>query len=172
MKSPDLRAAVLGEWIEKAEGDFAVAAYIVKGRDRSMAPAVCFHSQQAVEKYLKAILVFRGIAFPKSHEIGKLLALMAAADRPVLSQSAQDRLTDYATVFRYPGQYEPITLTEAAERLPWPAASEPTRGRYSPRRLHFERRSDFGNQQTRRAMASSGRAAASTRTRHRANSNL
>jgi len=97
----------------KAEEDLAVAAHILDSREQMMAPAACFHAQQSVEKYLKAILVLRGIAFPKTHEIKKLLALMSPSDRPALSGSEEDRLTDYATVFRYPGEYEPITLVEA-----------------------------------------------------------
>jgi hypothetical protein len=33
--------------------------------------------------------------------------------RPVLTQAELDRLTDYATVTRYPGDYASISLTEA-----------------------------------------------------------
>ncbi len=61
------------EWVEKAEGDFAVA-----GREPAApAPvfdAVCFHAQQCVEKYLKALLQDRGIDFPRTHDLVALAA--------------------------------------------------------------------------------------------------
>ena len=36
---------------------------------------IAFHCQQAVEKYLKALLVRRQVEFPKTHDIAKLLVL-------------------------------------------------------------------------------------------------
>ncbi len=33
------------------------------------------------------------------------------------NDEAQDRLTEYGTVTRYPGNYEPITLDEAREAV-------------------------------------------------------
>jgi HEPN domain-containing protein len=74
---------------------------------------VCFHAQQVVEKYLKALLVLKDINFPKTHSIEELVALVPTADRPEVSEAEQDRLTDYATVTRYPGSYDPIPLAEA-----------------------------------------------------------
>ena len=56
------------EWIEKAEGDIAVAR-------REMATAepvyhvVCFLAQQCGEKYLKAFLEERCIPFTKTHDL-------------------------------------------------------------------------------------------------------
>ena len=41
------------------------------------------------------------------------MGLVPAADRPVMSADDQARLTDYATVMRYPGDYETVSLTEA-----------------------------------------------------------
>ncbi len=34
-----------------------------------------------------------------------------------LDDAQQEKLTDYATVSRYPGDYEPISLTEAREAV-------------------------------------------------------
>jgi len=41
---------------------------------------VGFHCQQAVEKYLKVLLTFYQIEFPKTHEIERLLALVSGAN--------------------------------------------------------------------------------------------
>jgi HEPN domain-containing protein len=44
------------EWIEKAEGDFATASREMRARKFPNYDAACFHSQQCVEKYFKALL--------------------------------------------------------------------------------------------------------------------
>ena len=62
-----------------------------------------WHAQQAAEKSIKAVLVNRGIAFPKIHIIERLIDLLPedVSKIPELSQSA--KLSVYATVSRYPG---------------------------------------------------------------------
>ncbi|OGL62650.1 MAG: hypothetical protein A3J27_13465 [Candidatus Tectomicrobia bacterium RIFCSPLOWO2_12_FULL_69_37] len=67
------------------------------------ADTVCFHAQQCVEKYLKALLALRGIAFPKTHNLRALMGLVPRNDQPQFSEDEQDVLTDYATGARYPG---------------------------------------------------------------------
>jgi HEPN domain-containing protein len=113
MREREKVITVVGEWVEKAENDLKNAAHTLKMGADCPTDTVCFHAQQVVEKYLKALLVLRGISFPKIHNIEELVALLPAADRPKLSDAEQDRLTDYATVTRYPGDYEPIPLAEA-----------------------------------------------------------
>jgi HEPN domain-containing protein len=78
---------------------------------------VCFHAQQCVEKYIKALLVFRATPFPKTHDIHALRALLPARLRPRLDSKAQERLTDYATVRRYPGGGPDIPLTETRQAV-------------------------------------------------------
>jgi HEPN domain-containing protein len=93
------------EWIQKAEGDFASATREVRARKNKNNDSACFHSQQCIEKFLKAILVESDIPFPKTHDLGALLNL-AIAKYPELDVSREDMdlLTDYAIVFRYPGE--------------------------------------------------------------------
>jgi HEPN domain-containing protein len=102
------------EWVEKAEGDFQVAAQIMRRRKDRVFDAACFHCQQAVEKYFKARLVEAGIAFPKTHDLGVLLKLILPLEplwAPFLS--AAQGLTDFAVDFRYPG--DTATLSEARQ---------------------------------------------------------
>jgi len=108
---------VVGEWVEKAENDLKNAAYTLEMDDECPTDTVCFHAQQVVEKYLKALLVFKGIPFPKSHNIEDIIALLPPSSRPRLSEKDQDKLTEYATVTRYPGDYEPISLDEAKKAV-------------------------------------------------------
>jgi HEPN domain-containing protein len=43
------------EWIARAEEDFQVATTLIRPRKKPLWGPVCFHAQQCVEKYLKAI---------------------------------------------------------------------------------------------------------------------
>lgn len=104
---------VVREWIEKAENDLKNAAYTLKMDGECPTDTACFHAQQCVEKYLKAFLTFKGVDFPKTHDVGELLVLISEKVRPELVVEEQRRLTAYATVTRYPGDYEPISLAEA-----------------------------------------------------------
>ena len=104
---------VVREWIEKAENDLKNAAHTLKMGKDCPTDTICFHAQQCVEKYLKALLTLKEIDFPKTHDAGELMALIPGRAGPQLAAEEQRRLTSYATVTRYPGDYEPISLAEA-----------------------------------------------------------
>ena len=55
---------VVREWIVKADHDLMMAAHILKLGKAAPVDIICFHAQQCVEKYLKAILVYRSLPFP------------------------------------------------------------------------------------------------------------
>ena len=46
---------ISAEWVEKAEGDFKVAVRESEADD-AVYDIVCYHCQQCIEKYLKAVL--------------------------------------------------------------------------------------------------------------------
>jgi len=91
--------------LTRAEADFISAQREYRARKSPNFDAACFFSQQCVEKYVKAVLVEHGIAFPKTHDLEVLLDLVLSlhplweAFRPALSD-----LTSYAVAFRYPGE--------------------------------------------------------------------
>lgn len=116
MPANDKASAVVREWVAKAENDLKSAAHLLTMKDCPV-DNVCFNAQQCVEKYLKALLITQDLEFPKTHDLGELLVLLPARLRPSLDNNEQDRLTDYATVTRYPGNYEPISLTEARQAV-------------------------------------------------------
>ena len=113
MSEADEVAAVASQWVGKAENDFIAASHTLKIKKDCPADIVCFHAQQCVEKYLKAILSLRGIDFPKTHNIAELVSRLPKNVSLCFSIHEQELLTDYATVTRYPGDYEPITVKEA-----------------------------------------------------------
>jgi len=109
--------AIVREWIIKAENDLKTASHTLKIARSCPTDTVCFHAQQCVEKYLKAFLVSKGIDFPRTHDIEHLVSLLPASIWLRLSIEEQRRLTAYATVTRYPGEYERIPLAEAQQSV-------------------------------------------------------
>jgi HEPN domain-containing protein len=78
---------------------------------------ICFHAQQCVEKYLKALLVSLFIPFPKTHDVSELLGLIPGDLRPELEVSVQKRLTEYAIAPRYPNAGLDISIREARKAV-------------------------------------------------------
>lgn len=62
------------EWVGIAEGDFQTATREAMVTGAPNLHAVCYHSQQSAEKYLKAFLTEQSIYFPKTHDLETLLA--------------------------------------------------------------------------------------------------
>ena len=92
------------EWIDKAEGDYRTAEREFAAEEAPNYDAVCFHAQQCAEKYLKARLTEAGTSFPKTHDLGALLALALSAEPSWATlQNGLDSLTDRAVEVRYPG---------------------------------------------------------------------
>ena len=90
------------EWLRKAHLDLLTVEKLQgEGALRDIA---VFHAQQAVEKYLKALLTWRQTEFPKTHEIRRLLDLLRASD-PGVAQSLLDAkwLDPFGVEIRYPG---------------------------------------------------------------------
>jgi HEPN domain-containing protein len=117
MIEDDELLSVVRQWVQKAENDLKNATYTLRMGKNCPTDTVCFHAQQCAEKYLKALLVLRGLDFPRTTDLSQLIALLPVQSRPTLTPEEQERLTDYATVTRYPGDYEPISLTETRRAL-------------------------------------------------------
>lgn len=105
------------EWVLKAEGDWRTMNREAVVTDGPNYDAVCFHAQQCVEKYLKALLFRSEIQFPKVHDLGKLLSLLR--EKYPQLQDFSDKaavLTAFAVEFRYPGELAEIEDSEEAVR--------------------------------------------------------
>ncbi len=102
---PDLES-LLREWVEKAEADLEAADRLAPSVATSarLREIVGFHCQQSVEKYLKVLLTFYQIEFPKTHEIERLLALVGNANAAVADALGCTKwLGPFAVDIRYPG---------------------------------------------------------------------
>ena len=57
-------------WLARAKGDLAIAgSELPKG---AFLEDFCFHTQQAAEKALKAVLVYHGIKFRYTHDLDEI----------------------------------------------------------------------------------------------------
>lgn len=106
--------ALTGEWISKAENDFAAADLTLYGGESPISDAACFHCQQCAEKYLKAFLQEHDVEFPRQHPLIPLMELCMGIDKTFLTLLEDlDSLDGFAVAIRYPGA---IVTTEQAER--------------------------------------------------------
>jgi len=100
------------EWISKAEQDYETAETMARKRKNPVPDIVGFHSQQCIEKYLKAYLVSVKIDFPKTHDLIDLLEIALAKDPLIDAYRADLRiLNPFSVQFRYPG--ESATIEES-----------------------------------------------------------
>lgn len=104
----------LDAWFGKARDDLR-AAEVMLSIEPPLLDDAAFHCQQAAEKAIKGLLVARGVPFKRVHDIRPLADTVTATD-PDLEDLLDDaaELTEYAWLFRYPG--EPIELTSEEVR--------------------------------------------------------
>jgi len=90
-------------WLAKAKGDLLAAETLAAPKIGQRDIAI-YHCQQASEKAIKGLLVFRELGFEKTHDLERLLEL-ARDDTDSLSHLDEHAriLTPYAVEFRYPG---------------------------------------------------------------------
>ncbi|MBL7163641.1 MAG: HEPN domain-containing protein [Anaerolineales bacterium] len=102
-------------WATRAEEDFIMARLALRQKP-PLSYSACFHAQQCAEKYLKALLVSKGVAFPRTHDLLLLQTLCEQASIFVaVNEKDLNTLSDYAVRVRYPGE-DPIP-EEAKEAL-------------------------------------------------------
>lgn len=103
------------EWIFKAEHDLGMARLALDHKPE-YTDSICFHCQQAAEKYIKACLVYMDIDFKKSHSLSYLLDLISEREKIAEEiYSMADQLESYAVKTRYPVEWPEPTLEDAQE---------------------------------------------------------
>jgi HEPN domain-containing protein len=118
MKRPEeTRRTLVQEWLDKSREDLGVADYLLRNRSPYL-NAIGFHAQQGAEKALKALLVRHQVEFPKTHNLGELLDLVARV-APVLAGTlrAATGLNPYGVDARYPGDLPHPTGEDAAQAV-------------------------------------------------------
>ncbi len=108
---------IVAIWMEKGDHNLGSAKvifeYVPEYDD-----TVAFHCQQAVEKYLKAALVFNEIEFRRSHDLPYLLELLSGAYE-IESEQFDKAITlnSFAVEIRYPNLSIKLTREELTEAI-------------------------------------------------------
>ncbi|NOZ59279.1 MAG: HEPN domain-containing protein [Euryarchaeota archaeon] len=127
-------------WLKKADRDIISAKKLLESGiyDYSL-----FHSQQAVEKYLKAFLTYHNKPFGKTHDITLLLKKCIDVDESFreLADIEIDRLYPRGVLVRYPELEDEILKPEAEESI---AIAEKVR-EFVQQKLEVENWSGEGN---------------------------
>ena len=105
------------QWVGKAEHDFTTAEYMLTLSEGCPFDTVCFHAQQCAEKYLKGLLTFRSVDFPKTHDLVVLLNLAGRSTTLGVDLLDIEPLNRYPVEARYPGDWESFTREEAEEAV-------------------------------------------------------
>lgn len=105
------------DWVEKAEEDYTAATAMMELSKPKLYSPICFHAQQCIEKYLKALLVEREIYFSRTHDLIALLnPLLEIYPQWELHRDPLRTLNRYAIEYRYPGE-EVVTRATASDAL-------------------------------------------------------
>ena len=103
------------EWLNRARSNLAKAVNRIPG---VYLEDLCFDAQQAAEKAIKALLIKRGIDFPYVHDMSRLLSLLKEAGEAIPDAVGQARrLTQFATITRYPGIDQQVTEQQYAKAI-------------------------------------------------------
>ena len=120
-------------WLKYANDDLKAGVLLFNNDPDEFKSIVCYHMEQAVEKYLKAYLVANNIEIDDNHrkhhthDIAKLIETCKKIDNDFSSlyKIEADRLTDYAVKSRYPASDNPsiederesISITEQVRQF-------------------------------------------------------
>lgn len=95
---------ILINWKIKADNDIRIVKQGIKAED-PVTDVLCFHCEQAIEKYLKLFLTANNIEFNPTHNIAILLQLCIGIDNSFSSLEEISYLTQYAVELRYPDDF-------------------------------------------------------------------
>lgn len=104
------------EWLKRARSNLALARQ--PRTEEIYWEDLCFETQQAAEKALKAVLIDKGIRFRFVHDLAELMTLLENSGISLPDTVKKGAaLTDYSVEARYPGPFEPVTEGEFREAL-------------------------------------------------------
>jgi len=123
------KAEYIKNWLFRANEDIAVIKSLVNAGVEYYTSSICFHAQQASEKFLKAYLAYHDVDFPRTHDLDFLLLECQKIDKEAFQIDFKS-LTDFGVSVRYPDDFyipdekealeyrdTAITVKEIVERL-------------------------------------------------------
>ena len=95
-------------WIQKADNDISAARHLAENMYPAPVEIICFHCQQAAEKYLKAFLAYNDQEPPKTHDLVELAKLCNNYNPDFLLLLPKcEYLLPFTSRTRYPGTSDP-----------------------------------------------------------------
>jgi HEPN domain-containing protein len=99
-------AELVKKWLKKADEDFGYASLTLE-EEFEYFPQICWHFQQAAEKYLKAFIVAFDLQFRKIHDLSALLRICEEKEGSFRGLSEQcEYLQRFYIETRYPVAWE------------------------------------------------------------------
>ncbi len=96
----DATIEFIKQWLAKANEDLFVVERLTD-HEIVATSSVCFHCQQAAEKFLKAFLIANGVEIKKTHNIEYLLSECSDIDKDFADIDPKE-LSDFSVDARYP----------------------------------------------------------------------
>ncbi|MDP2984824.1 MAG: HEPN domain-containing protein [Candidatus Latescibacter sp.] len=103
---------IIRQWLIKADHDLEIVEREMRFSDEPLTDILCFHCQQAVEKYLKTYLIFKLVKPSKTHDIAELIEECRKLDPDFEKLSDLSYMTEYAVQLRYPDDFYQPELAE------------------------------------------------------------
>ena len=88
-------------WLSSAKMDLENIRLIID--NKFLTPISCFHSQQCIEKSMKALLESKNVHVPKTHDLLKLYALIIEHLKIEIDLILLQKINDLYIDSRYPG---------------------------------------------------------------------
>jgi HEPN domain-containing protein len=117
MTVPPEIADALRQWIRKTEHNLEAASRILAVAEGCPFDTVCFHRQQAAEKYVKCLLTYLGVQFPRTHDLKALVALIPIEQGFPIGGDLLSELTPYAVGCRYIDDWLELELADAQSAI-------------------------------------------------------
>lgn len=114
MSDSDTTVSETLRWLAYARKDLRSAELLLKAKE-SFANQICYLSQQAAEKGIKASLVFSRIDFPFTHDLDDLRDLLPGDWHCKQAYTQLKALSEWAVDSRYPGVSEDPSKAQSKE---------------------------------------------------------
>jgi HEPN domain-containing protein len=103
------------EWLKRAQSSLELAKF--SDNEFIYYEDLCYQAQQAVEKGLKALLIFYGVEPEKTHNL--FILLQELEKYTELHDDLKDvlKLSSFAVQTKYPGDYVPIEKEEYEQSI-------------------------------------------------------
>lgn len=102
-------------WLFRANEDIAVINNLINAGTENYTSTICFHAQQASEKFLKAFLINHDVDFPRTHDLDFLLLKCQKINKEAFKDFDLKNLTEFGVSVRYPDDFYIPSVTEALE---------------------------------------------------------